>query len=669
MTADVAPSRHTVLVVDDDAQVVRTLSDIMSRDGFAVLTALDAAQALAVLEKSLPCLILLDVQMPGMDGLELCRRIKTDPRTSHVPVTLVTARADSADVEAGIAAGATDYIKKPFDKDDVRMRVRLQIRTNDASRAARESAEKFRTLVEGLKGEYFFYRHDTNGVFTYVSPSIAHVLGYSPEEFCVHFETFLTDAPVNQEVARHTAMSLQGIQQPTYEVEIRHRDGSIHRLEVLEFPVFDADGKVVAVDGIAHDITERKQAEAELRESEQLFMDVLYRSEDAILLIGNNTFIDCNEATARMLGYATRQEFLKTHPSALSPPKQPDGRGSFEKAEEMMRLAMERGFHRFEWSHRRANGMDFPVEVSLTPIIHGGKRLIHCVWRDITERKRIEAELGHARKLEAVGQLAAGIAHEINTPTQFVSDSIHFLKEACDNHQELIGQYRLLVDAIGRQAGHEELVARIREAEEKADIEYFKEHVPGSFERCFDGLGRIAAIVGAMKEFAHPDQKEKASADLNQALQATLTIAKNEYKYVADVETELGELPPVTCHIGELNQVFLNLLVNAAHAIADVVGESGDKGKIRVRTRTEGEHAIVEIEDTGTGIPERIRGRIFEPFFTTKEVGKGSGQGLAIAHSVVTKKHGGTLTFRTQEGQGTTFIIRIPVDGKNGKGG
>jgi len=188
------------------------------------------------------------------------------------------------------------------------------------------------------------------------------------------------------------------------------------------------------------------------------------------------------------------------------------------------------------------------------------------------------------------------------------------------------------------------------------------ENAPAALADALDGVSRISRFVRAMKEFAHPDQAEKAPADLNHALESTLMIARNEDKYVAAVETDFGELPLVCCHLGDLNQVFLNLLVNAAHAIGDVVGASGGKGCIRIRTRSEADWVRIEIADTGSGIPEAARERIFEPFFTTKPVGKGSGQGLAIARAIVVGKHGGTLSFETEVGKGTTFIIRIPLD-------
>jgi signal transduction histidine kinase len=201
------------------------------------------------------------------------------------------------------------------------------------------------------------------------------------------------------------------------------------------------------------------------------------------------------------------------------------------------------------------------------------------------------------------------------------------------------------------------------DAREMADLPYLAENVPKALDRALEGLGRVATIVRSMKEFAHPDSETMAHADLNHAIENTLTMARNEYRGVAELETDFGELPPIRCHVGELNQAVLNIVVNAAHAIADVVHGTGHKGRIRVRTHRDGDDVVIAISDTGPGIPDDIRGRIFDPFFTTKEVGRGSGQGLAIAHSVIVDKHHGRIAVDTELGKGTTFTIRLAIDG------
>ena len=276
-------------------------------------------------------------------------------------------------------------------------------------------------------------------------------------------------------------------------------------------------------------------------------------------------------------------------------------------------------------------------------------------------REQAEVELRQAQKLEAVGRLAAGIAHEINTPIQFVGDNTHFLQDAFASLQTLLEQYQALRDAVAAGTGAVERLDAVRAAEEDADLAYLADEVPRALAQTLEGVDRVASIVRALKEFAHPDTKERVPADLNGALKSTLIVARNELKYVADVETDFGPLPAVVCQVGDVNQVFLNLLVNAAHAIADAGGAEDQKGTIRVRTWQENDQVVVAIGDSGCGIPEAIRSKIFDPFFTTKEVGRGTGQGLALARAVIVEQHGGSLTFETAEGQGTTFYIRLPV--------
>jgi DNA-binding LacI/PurR family transcriptional regulator/signal transduction histidine kinase len=291
-----------------------------------------------------------------------------------------------------------------------------------------------------------------------------------------------------------------------------------------------------------------------------------------------------------------------------------------------------------------------------------GARLMAQILSEAERRKAEEREAFHLKKLEAVGRLAAGIAHEINTPIQYVRDSVQFVHDGFGDLVSVFNQHRAFRDDVAGDAAWRERAAGLVDAERAGDVEYLLENVAPALARSLEGLERVATIVRSMKEYAHPDSGQKAAADINRALETTLVIARNEYKYVADVSTAFGEIPPVVCHLGELNQAFLNILVNAAHAIGDVVGTTGSRGLITVRTWREGGCVAISIGDTGTGIPDAIRERIFDPFFTTKGVGKGTGQGLAIAHGVVVRKHGGSLTVETAPGKGTTFFIRIPIE-------
>jgi PAS domain S-box-containing protein len=298
----------------------------------------------------------------------------------------------------------------------------------------------------------------------------------------------------------------------------------------------------------------------------------------------------------------------------------------------------------------KATGEERIVVTSKVPLRDENGMVIGIIGLgfDITERKRAEQRFAAGERLESIGRLAAGVAHEINTPIQYLNDSVFFIREAM---QDLMVHNHKLQSALPAPAERDE------------NIEDLKLELPPALDRVADGLGRIAEIVRSMKEFSHVDQREMSQVDLNRAVNSTLVIARSEYKYVADLVTEFGELPLVTCHGGQINQVILNLVVNAAHAIGDSVKGTNNKGVITVRTFMEDEDAVITIADTGGGIPESVQKRIFEPFFTTKEVGRGTGQGLSIARNVI-KAHQGSLVFETVTGQGTTFYVRLPLVAK-----
>jgi two-component system, NtrC family, sensor kinase len=251
-----------------------------------------------------------------------------------------------------------------------------------------------------------------------------------------------------------------------------------------------------------------------------------------------------------------------------------------------------------------------------------------------------------AQRLDSVGQLAAGVAHEINTPVQFVNNYMYFISDAVQQ----------LMDTVDKLKAE-------KQPDDPADAEflYLKENLPGALKGSIDGLARISEIVSSMKEFSHADDKTMGPVDLNRAIQNTLIVARNHYGEIAELDTNYDEMPQVHCYGAEINQVLLNLVANAADAIGEVVKSNGGKGCITVRTRRDADDVLISIADTGGGIPENIQEKIFDPFFTTKPVGKGTGQGLSIARNIIVRRHGGSLSFQTELGKGTTFLVRLPV--------
>ena len=368
---------------------------------------------------------------------------------------------------------------------------------------------------------------------------------------------------------------------------------------------------------------------------------------------------EVNETFSRMLGYAPEDMVGREQTTFVHP----DERSAAAAALASLRTLAGGAYYATarRGRHKSGESIHSIISVSVARDAEGTPLFLVAVIEDVTEKRRLEMELRHAQKLESVGILAAGIAHEINTPIQFVGDNAEFLRTGfmdllalCDRYRGLLGRMQAHMSAEDRED--------LSDAESEADFTYLRENAPAAFASTMDGVERVANIVKAMKTFARQDGPGKAPADINLAVHSTLTVARNELKYVADVETAMAPLPNLMCNVGDLNQVFLNLLLNAAAAVRDAVGSSGGRGTIRVRTLQEGAAIVVTVSDSGTGIPEHIRSRIFEPFFTTKEVGRGSGQGLAISRAVV-ERHGGALTFDTEMGVGTTFYVRLPMSG------
>lgn len=357
-----------------------------------------------------------------------------------------------------------------------------------------------------------------------------------------------------------------------------------------------------------------------------------------------------NQAATKIFGYS-EQELIGRNISMLMP------KDIADMHDQYLANYLKNGITKIMGTRReveamRSTGEVFPLELKVSKLeFQGGQYFIGSV-SDLSEVKSLELQLYQARKLEAIGQLAAGIAHEINTPIQYIGDNLRALEENFNDLFALLAEYRECIKQTPP-----ECQKTIAAAENRHGADYIIGDTPKAIRQSLEGTERVRQIVRAMKDFSHIDRSQVSRININDAIKNTLTIAHNEYKYVADIATEFSELPLVECYANDLNGVFLNLIVNAAHAIE---AKGGERGRITISTRLEGYEVEIAIADTGTGIDKKISQRIYDPFFTTKEVGKGTGQGLHIAHQVVTK-HNGKIWFTSGENQGTTFFIRLPL--------
>ncbi len=412
---------------------------------------------------------------------------------------------------------------------------------------------------------------------------------------------------------------------------------------------------------LEEEIRERKRIEKNLRQSELRSRSIFEESPDGIVLLFDKRIIEVNAAMVKMMGKTSHVQLIGWTITDFAPAFQANNHDSNTEWNRFIEKAQQEGACHFEFQLQSQSGDLVLADVWMASFKLQGEVVIQATLRDITQRKKLEMELRQSQKMESVGQLAAGISHEINTPIQFVGDSAHFLQSSSQELTELLESYQTLVEKHQDKLPQEE-IEELKDLEEELDLEFIKEEMPRSFTRMMDGLSRVSKIIQAMKEFAHPQGQKLERADLNHAIENALIVARNEYKYVADIKTDLPPLPLVRCNLGEINQILLNLLVNSAHAIKDVVQSTPTRGLITVSTQQKDDWVCFSIQDNGAGIPEEIQDRVFDQFFTTKPVGKGTGQGLALTWAIV-ERHQGRIELDSTPGIGTTFHIWLPVDG------
>ena len=566
-----------ILIVEDDHISRSMLTNMLSRMGHTVIEAADGAEGLEILQAKKIRIVISDWMMPGMDGLDLCRKIRSGAFKEYTYIIMLTSKDRKADLMNVFSVGADDYIPKPFDPEELRARVMTGVRVIDLEQRHHrlantllESRNKLRIVIDALKEEIVSL--DLNMNIVSVNQAFANRLNCSPED-AVGKNLFA------ENLSQHHLLCDQGVHSLVKEVITKgaglkklltgkDADAQTIYRQVSCLPIRDEFGNVFQVVILSQDVTEEKRKTEEIN--------------------------------------SLNEQLLETS-------------AKIEAQNKELKQALKR------------------IEET-------------------------QAQMLQSEKMASIGQLAAGVAHEINNPTGFVSSNLKTLLGYMDDIAQLIGGYGELISDLESDTHKSTLpgnvknhIEKIRSIESEIDIDFLMDDIGDLIGDCREGTDRIKKIVIDLKDFAHPGEDTVQSVDINNGLDSTLNVVNNEIKYKATVERDFGAIPIIKGYPQQLNQVFMNILVNAAQAIEK-------RGTITIKTCSEADFVVVMIRDTGCGIPDRNLKKIFDPFYTTKDVGKGTGLGMNIAYNII-QKHKGTIDVQSEVGKGTTFTIKLPVNG------
>ena len=529
------------------------------------------------------------------------------------------------------------------------------IERKQSENALRKSEAKYRSYFENSQDIVFINSGDS---FIDVNPVATKLTGYTRDEF-LQMNVEMIYNNIEDRIKLREELFRKGYVKD-FPVDLRAKDDSVFNVLITAMKIITGNSNEYELYGIIRDITEHRKAEEALfEEKERLSVTLRSIGEGVITTDMDEKIVLVNRVAEDILGWNQEELKGKVLAEAFNFVEDQDHKVNRTIPEEgLLSVCLNKTITARDGKRKLIYKCKSLIKDSKDVIIG-----YVIVFRDITEQRRMEEQAALSQKMESIGQLAAGIAHEINTPMQYIGDNTKFMEDSFKSMLDYVESFKKSVTAMEKERTFAAM-DRLKDLEDEYDVDYLVEEVPKAIEQTLEGIERVSKLVLAMKEFSHPGKKEKAFADINKAIDNTVIISKNEWKYVANLRTDLDQrLPLIYCDIDQINQVVLNMIVNAAQAISEVVEEgTSQKGEILITTQIQEKYLQIIISDTGAGIPESASNKIFDPFFTTKEVGKGTGQGLAIAHDIIVNKHKGSIYVDSEMGKGTKFTISLPLN-------
>jgi len=669
------PEEKATILVVDDSKIIRTiLSGIVKKLGQNIMVASDGNTCIEIITTHQIDLLLLDINMSGKNGMEVLSYLRDHHFT--IPVIMISGSNDIEQAVECLKMGAYDFLIKPVNPDKLAVTIKNVL----AESELRKNFKLFSSAIS--QNPLSIVITDINGIVKYINPAFTSVSGYTEKEVIGQTPRVLKSGKHSAAFYKNLWKTIRSGNIWKGELINKNKNGELYWELATISPITGTNNKISHFISIKQDITENKKKLTELAASQMRFHDLADLLPQTIFEMDIHGMISfTNRMGFETFGY-TKEDLQKGVPCILLFAPDDRAKVQFNMQQRLKNIP----FDNHEYTGLKKDGTSFPILVYTSRIIENGKLVgIRGIVLDISERKEAEAKLQELNKtleqrveertkdlaisqqqiiqqekLASIGQLAAGIAHEINNPLNFIKINFATQQENISDLLAILNEYRTFIQQIDKENLFTAELLNLKQLEHDLDLNTLLADLPKIFSESQRGFERITTIINSMRNFAYKHAfEEKVLFDINKGIRDTLIIARNEYRYCADIETNLKELPLVPCNPEQLNQVILNLIINSAHAIVSEMKTSN--GKIVINTWKESNFVYCSIADDGPGIPPEVQEHIFEPFFTTKKPGHGTGLGLSISYDIIVNKHDGRLSVHCPKEGGTVFTIMLPI--------